>query len=83
MAIHKKKIKDRDIVITVEQVFDQHDSSPLGFVARVSSDYEDIGDGLIPYQGEFVRDDKSHTVIYETEDEARKAAEDYATRRLM
>ena len=85
MAIHQKTIEGRDILITVEQVFEQqgkHDYRPLGFVARVSSKYEDDAGGFIPYQGEFVKDDHEHTVVYHTEDEACEAAVAYATKRL-
>lgn len=69
-------------MITVEQVFERHGVTPLGFVARVSSPYENDTDGFLPYQGEFVKDERDRTVVFLAEDEARAAAEAYVKRSL-
>lgn len=82
MAIHRETIEGRPVVITVEEIFERDGDTPLGFVARVSSPYENDTDGFLPYQGEFVKDERQHAVAFRTEEEARAAAVAYATELL-
>lgn len=69
-------------MITVEEVFEPDAETPLGLVARVSSQYENNTAGFLPYQGEFVKDERDRTAIYRTKDKAHAGAVAYATRKL-